>query len=143
MLLFDRLFAVQHQMSNWTLHSLEPPKYYHLGKWVDSHHPRGLVWVLPEVSSCTYDTPDGEYQFCVLTMYDTLQMSRPWRPTRKHPTQRPRDVFDLTRRYMLQVHDADDGFWENFYQDFPGSDYKYLLVNQPLSRENLAKVFDR
>ena len=137
--LFDRTFAVKNKMSRWTLSSLELPKYHIDGKWVDSTDPKGLVWVLPEVSSCTYDTVDS--QFCVLTVYDNTRTRPPWKPSRKHPTPSKFQVVAPERRFMLQVHDADDGFWERFYPEFPTEDLNFLLIAQPLSLEDLRRVF--
>jgi len=137
--LFGREFAVRKGMSEWTLRSLEPPKYYADGKWVDSTDPRGLVWVLDEVSGCTYDA--GDLKFCVLTVYDLVKSRPPFKPSRKHPTPSKFQVPDPDRRFMLQVHDADDGFWDKFYPEFPADDYQFLLDAQPLSLRDLEKVF--
>jgi len=137
--LFGLEWAVANGMGRWTIASLAPCKYYVDGAWTDSTDPHGLVWVLDEVSSCTYDCPVGN--FCVLSVMDRAKMTLPFTPTRKHPAPPKHRVLDPNKRFMLQVHDADDGFWENFYPEFPAEDLKFLEESQPLSLENLRRVF--
>jgi hypothetical protein len=139
--LFGREFAARKGMSEWTLRSLELPKYHIDGKWVDSTDPRGLVWVLDEVSGCTYDA--GDMKFCVLTVYDVFKTWPPFEPSRKHPTPSKSQLsfFDPGRRFHLQVHDADDGYWDKYCPEFPADDYQFLLDAQPLSLKDLYKVF--
>jgi hypothetical protein len=135
----DKAFAVANGMDDWTVRSLEPRKYYVDGKWVDSTDVRCLVWVLPEVSGCTYD--HGEDSYCVLTVYDNTKTRPPFKPSRKHPVPNRFQVCDPDRRFTLQVHDADDGYWERFYPGNPIKEVLFLLGAQPLGLGDLRLVF--
>lgn len=125
----DAAWAKSRGMSDWTIRSLRSLHYYENGVWAPSPDPRGLVWVTDEVSTCTYD--DGEDRYCVLTVMDEFKM-RPPKCTRP---------LDATRQYWMQLHDADDGFYERWYPEFPTDDLNYLLNAQPLQYDDVQLVF--
>ena len=133
---FDLAYARQRNMSDWTLRSLTPIKYWDKTKYVPSQDPRCLLWVLDDVSSCPYE--DGDMKFCTLTVIDRGRLYPPW--TEKGPVPRYR-LFDPEQRYVLKVSDADDGEWIKYTPQYPHEEVEFLLNKQPVGRSDLQSVF--